>query len=126
MRNRRANPEADIQRVIVRDLYRVLMPPFILHHSANEGGKGSAAAQGILKGMGVYAGFSDLLLLGPRRLVLFLEVKTKTGSQSDSQLSFEADVVSFGWPYEIARSSVEAIEAAKRHGFATRIIGGQL
>ena len=121
MKGRRQNPEADIQRQIVKDLHLVLRPPFILHHSSNEAGGASRAAQGILIGMGLHAGFSDLLLLGPDRRVLFLEVKTRTGKQHDAQVSFEADVVDFGWPYEIVRSSAEAIDAARRHGFLTRI-----
>lgn len=123
---RRGNPEADIQREIVRDLRTVLVPPFILHHSANESGGASRTAQAILKGMGVHAGFSDLLLLGPDRRVLFLEVKTKKGPQSETQKTFEADVASFGWPYEIVRSSADAIRAAVKHGFAHRIKGGVL
>lgn len=118
---RRGNPEADIQRQIVKDLTPLLRPPFILHHSANESGKASRTAQAILKGMGVHAGFSDLLLLGPERRVLFLEVKTRTGHQTPSQAEFEADVVSFGWAYEIVRSSADAIEAVVAHGFPNRI-----
>lgn len=121
MRSRRANPEADIQRVIVRDLHRLLLPPFILHHSANEAGKASRAAQGILMGMGLWAGFSDLLLLGPAQRVLFLEVKTATGKQHDAQRTFQTDVEDFGWPYEIVRSSSDALGAVQKHGFATRI-----
>lgn len=120
---RRGNPEADIQRQIVRDLHMVLVPPFILHHSANESGKASRTAQGILKGMGVWPGFSDLLLLGPSRRVLFIEVKTSTGRQNPAQREFEGDVAGFGWPYAIVRSSAEAIDAVVRHGFATRIRG---
>ena len=124
-RTKRGNPEGDIQRAIVKDLYRVLVPPFILHHSANEGGKGSRAAQGILKGMGVWPGFSDLLLLGPDRRVLFLEAKTATGRQSPAQRDFQRDVLAFGWPYEIVRNSADALDAVVRHGFATRIRGAR-
>lgn len=119
----RGNPEADIQRGIVRDLHMVLAPPVIVHHSANEGGKGSRRAQGILKGMGVYPGFSDLLLLGPARRVLFLEVKTKTGRLNPDQIDFRDLVDQFGWPYEVVRSSADAIDAAVFHGFKTRIRG---
>lgn len=123
MRPRRANPEADIQRQIVKDLHLVLLPPFVLHHSPNEAGKASRASQGILSGMGVWPGFSDLLLLGPERRVLFLETKTRIGRQNQAQVDFEAAVEDFGWPYEIVRSSPDAIAAAQRHGFATRIRG---
>lgn len=118
---RRGNPEADIQRAIVRDLSLVLVPPFILHHSANESGKASRTAQAILKGMGVWSGFSDLLLLGPSQRLLFIEVKSKTGRQTLEQAAFQAAVELFSWPYEIVRSSPEAIDAVVRHGFATRV-----
>ena len=115
---RRASPEADLQKVIVRDLKLVLRAPYVLHHSYNEGGKRSKAVQGILKAMGVHAGFSDLLLIGPERRVLFLEVKPpKGGHQHASQVAFEADVTSFGWPYAIVRSSQDAIAAAENAGF---------
>lgn len=118
--HRRQNPEADIQRLIVRDLHRLLRPPFIIHHSANEGGKGSRRAQGILTGMGVWPGFSDLLLLFPERRLLFLEVKSARGQQHDAQRTFESDVAAFGWPYEVVRSSAEAFDAVRKHGLPTR------
>lgn len=120
---KRGNPEADAQRAIVRDLHLVLLPPYIVHCSVNEAGKASRTAQAILQGMGVHAGFSDLLLLGPARLVLFLEVKSRTGKPSEDQLAFRDHVKAFGWPYEIVRTSQEAISAAVAHGFRTRIKG---
>lgn len=123
MKRRRGNPEADIQRSIVRDLRLILQPPFILHHSANESGKADAKAQAILTGMGVHPGFADLALLGEDRRLLFLEVKTRTGIQSAAQIEFEDLVGVFGWPYEVVRSSAEAIDAVARHGFPTRIRG---
>ena len=112
---KRGNPEADAQRAIVRDLHLELLPPYIVHCSVNEAGKASRTAQGM--------GFSDLLLLGPARLVLFLEVKSRTGQPSEDQLTFRDDVKAFGWPYEIVRTSQEAISAAVAHGFRTRIKG---
>ena len=35
-KKRRGTPEADFQRALVRDLRAILLPPFVLHHSANE------------------------------------------------------------------------------------------
>lgn len=121
MRARRRTPEADIQRSIVKDLPALLDRPFILHHSANESGKASRAAQGILTGMGVHAGFSDLLILAPERRALFLEVKAGRNTQSAAQRDFQADVEAFGWHYATVWSVLDAIDAAVRYGFATRV-----
>lgn len=54
-KKRRGTPEADFQRALVRDLRAILLPPFVLHHSANEvrrGGREGRIAQGIAEGMG--------------------------------------------------------------------------
>lgn len=120
---RRSNPEADIQRDIVRFLRSVLPPGAIVHHSANEvRGEGEAArkAQGIATGMGVHAGFSDLVVISEGR-VLFLEVKSKTGRLRDSQAAFRDDVRAQGFPWALVRSVDDALGALAAHGFRTRI-----
>jgi hypothetical protein len=70
-------PEADLQRSVV-------------HHSANEvsgGGPTARRRQGILEGMGVHAGFADLIVLSEGR-VLFLELKSKHGALRVGQAEF--------------------------------------
>ncbi len=129
MKPRRSNPEAEIQRGIVRDVRRLMLPPFFLHHSANEvrgGGEAARKRQGILLGMGIHPGFSDLLLgqscgewSGPR--LLFLEVKSKTGQLSEAEKEFQDLVTAMGWPYEVVRSSLDAIDAISRHGLRSRV-----
>lgn len=126
MRTVRGHPEADIQRAIVRDLRLVLPRGSILHHSANEERGGDAKArrrQGILRGMGVHPGFSDLILLQDGR-VMFLEVKSKTGTLSPEQRGFRDAVVAQGFAWAVVRSSGEAIDALARFGFRTLIKGG--
>lgn len=124
-RRRRGNPEADIQRVIVKDLRLLLSPPpqCILHHSANESGKASRTAQAILVGMGVFPGFSDLIALGPNRAACFLEVKSKAGRQTSAQKEFEEAVEAMGWVYAVVRSTDDCIEPLRRAGIPLRIRG---
>ena len=60
------------------------------------------------------AGMSDVIAYPkPPRPVLFIEVKTATGKQSDLQASFQQQVESHGHKYVIARS-IEDVEEALR------------
>ena len=68
---RRGTPEADLQRAVVSALRFALPRTAIIHHCANEvaePGPRGAKRQAILVGMGVHAGFADLMVLcdGPR------------------------------------------------------------
>ena len=85
--NRRSTPEADAQRAIVQALRFALPRDAIVHHCANEvteAGPRGAKRQSILVGMGVHAGFADLIVICGGR-VLFLEVKSQTGQLRKSQ-----------------------------------------
>jgi len=122
---RRATPEADIQRQIVATLRAVLPKGSVVHHSANEiTGCGELARnrQAILVGMGVHAGFSDLLVLSEGR-ALFLEVKSKTGRLQPSQEAFRDLVTAQGFAWALVRSVDDALGALAQHGFRTRIAG---
>ncbi|SFC44546.1 VRR-NUC domain-containing protein [Tropicimonas isoalkanivorans] len=123
---RRGNPEADIQRLIVRTLRAVLPRGAIVHHSANEirGGPNAQRAQAINVGMGVHPGFSDLLVISEGQ-VLFLEVKSKTGRLSERQAAFRDLVRAQGLAWAMVRSVDEALGALAEHGFRTRIAGAR-
>lgn len=56
-----------------------------------------------LKSTGMKAGVSDLIVLMPN-VVLFVEVKTESGIQSDKQKEFEIVVSSLGFKYCLVRS----------------------
>lgn len=62
-----------------------------------------------LKAKGMRKGISDLTVIGNGKIV-FLELKTKTGKQSDAQKIFEQRVQLNGFDYLLARSS-EGVEA---------------
>lgn len=124
-KKRRGNPEADAQRPIVAFLRAVLPLGSIVHHSANEAAGGGEAArkrQAVLVGMGVHAGFSDLIVISGGR-VLFLEVKSRTGRLTEAQERFRDDVVGQGLPWALVRSIEDATAALRDHGLKTRIRG---
>ena len=77
----RGTPEADLQRAVVQALRFALPRTAIIHHCANEvtePGPRGAKRQAILVGMGVQAGFADLVVLHDGR-VLFFELKAPKG-----------------------------------------------
>ena len=121
--NRRATPEADLQRAVVQALRFALPRTAIIHHCANEvteAGPRGAKRQAILVGMGVHAGFADLTVLSEGR-VLFFELKAPKGRLRPDQEAFRDAVLaqSFGWA--LVRSLDDALGALADHGFATRI-----
>lgn len=56
-----------------------------------------------LKSTGMKAGVSDLIVILPNK-VLFVEVKTETGRQSDKQIEFEKTITDLGYSYILVRS----------------------
>ena len=76
------------------------------------GGARSKATAGRLKAEGVVAGVADLLLLVPSCGYhgLCIEMKTKTGKQSDSQKPWQKEVQKKGYKYVVCRSLDEFIE----------------
>lgn len=56
-----------------------------------------------MKKSGVLSGVSDLIVIADRK-VLFVEMKTKTGRQSEKQRLFQSDVEHLGFEYKICRS----------------------
>jgi len=121
---RRGRPEADIQRQIVALLRAVLPKTAIVHHVANEVGSGGAHGrirQAILTGMGVHAGFSDLLVLSDGR-ALSLEVKSASGRLSPAQADFRDAIQAQGFAWALVRSPKEALDTLKAYGFRTRLV----
>lgn len=58
------------------------------------------------KAIGMMSGVSDLIIIRPKE-VLFVEVKTPTGTQSKSQKTFEKIVTALGFNYYLVRSLEE-------------------
>ena len=121
---RRGTPEADLQRAVVHALRFALPCTAIIHHSANEvseRGPRGARRQAILVGMGVHAGFADLMVLCDGR-VLFLELKAPKGRLRPSQEAFRDAVEAQGFGWALVRSLDDALGALADHGFTTRIV----
>jgi hypothetical protein len=118
---RRSTPEADLQRAVVEVLRIALPREAIVHHSANEvaePGPRGARRQAILVGMGVHAGFADLMVLCEGR-VLFFELKSLRGRLRPSQEAFRDAVLAQGFGWALVRSIDDALGALAENGFAT-------
>lgn len=63
-----------------------------------------------LKAMGLRSGVSDLVVVLKDR-VIFMEVKTERGKQSESQFAFEKEVAALGHQYVVVKSVEEALKA---------------
>ena len=122
--NRRGTPEADLQRTVVTALRFTLPRSAIIHHCANEvteAGPRGAKRQAILVGMGVHAGFADLMVLCEGR-VLFLELKSLKGKLSPAQQGFRDAVLVQGFGWALVRTLDDALGALADHGFTTRVV----
>lgn len=120
--NRRSTPEAHAQRAIVQALRFALPRDAIVHHCVNEvteAGPRGAKRQAILVGMGVHAGFADLIVISGGR-VLFLEVKSETGRLRKSQEVFRDTVCAQGFGWALVRSVDDALGALADNGFTSR------
>ena len=121
--NRRTTPEADAQRAIVQALRFALPRDAIVHHCVNEvteAGSRGQIRQSILVGMGVYAGFADLIVISGGR-VLFLEVKSPSGRLRKSQEVFRDTVCAQGFGWALVRSVDDALSALADNGFTSRV-----
>ena len=119
----RGTPEADLQRAVVQALRFALPRMAIIHHCANEvteAGSRGARRQAILVGMGVHAGFADLMVLCDGR-VLFLELKAPKGRLRPTQEAFRDAVLEQGFGWAMVRSLEDALGALAEFGFTTRV-----
>lgn len=57
-----------------------------------------------MKATGLLAGASDLIVITPNGKLIFVELKTDTGKQSDKQIDFENRVKKLGFEYYLIRS----------------------
>lgn len=60
-----------------------------------------------MKATGLLAGASDLVVILPNGELIFVEVKTETGKQSDKQIDFEQRVKTLGYEYKLIKSLEE-------------------
>ena len=111
VRSKPRHIESHIQIQMVK-WFRLQYPRYIIAAIPN-GGQRSALEAKIMKGEGVLAGFSDLIVIAKGN-VLFVEVKTKDGKQSDFQMKFQSDVERLGFQYSICRSLEDFIMTVEK------------
>ena len=92
--------ESSIQRTCVM-WFRYQWPGYICFAVPNGGARSKTEAC-IMKGEGVMAGVSDLIVVGEGR-VLFVEMKTMKGKQSATQKDFQRRVEGLGHKYVVCR-----------------------
>lgn len=87
-----------------------------LHHSPN-GGKRNRIEAAKFKAMGTRAGFPDLILLHPNKFYPFMgiELKTKTGTQSEYQKGYQRTFEEIGARYVVVRSLDDFINEINRY-----------
>lgn len=103
--------ESHIQQQIVT-WFRMQYPEYVIAAIPN-GGFRNAIEASIMKKEGVLAGFSDLVVIVDKK-ILFIEIKTKTGRQSEYQKKFQYKVETLGFDYMICRSLNEFAQAFSR------------
>jgi hypothetical protein len=96
------NPETRLHAAVVRYV-RAICPECRIWHPAN-GGKRSKETARLMAALGVERGTPDLVLMGPDRVIGFIEVKVGDGKLTDEQDSFRMDCIRWGFAYCIARS----------------------
>lgn len=103
--------ESSIQKQLVT-WFRYHYPQYIIAAIPNGGFRNAREAK-YMKEEGVLAGFSDLIMIA-KGSVLFVEVKTPEGMQSEKQKIFQAKIDNLGFRYCICHSLKEFIVITKK------------
>lgn len=93
--------ESSIQTTCV-SWFRLQYPNYLCFSIPNGGSRNRIEAAH-LKREGAMAGVSDLIVITPNA-VLFVEMKTAKGKQSEYQKEFEKRVTALGFEYKVCRS----------------------
>lgn len=112
--SRRNNPEQQIQRAVCQHLQARGVSGLVWFHVPN-GGWRSRTEAAIMKGCGVKAGVSDLILLHEGRFYA-LELKVLKGKETEAQCQFSVDVIMSGGIAWCARGLDEALSVLEQWG----------
>lgn len=110
---KRKSPEADFQRHLV-DFIRLNAPKVLVFHPHNNGVNRNHQMK--MKRLGVLAGIPDLVIIEPGGRVYLLELKSGTGSLTESQKEIREHCDANSIPWASARSYDEAIVWLKTWG----------
>lgn len=113
--------EAFIKALTILDQFGQLSPDAYYLHVPNGQRSGSQRSRQIAggkdKAIGALAGAGDYLFRRKGYPALWLEAKTKTGTQSPAQKAFQAKVEAAGDIYAVFRSVDAALGLLRVHGF---------
>lgn len=117
-RKKPSNEESKLQQACVKWFRMQYSCYNYLLFAVPNGGKRGVVTASILKSEGTLAGVADFFLAVPKityeetttKHGLFIEMKTKEGSQSESQKEFQKKVELVGYQYTICRSVEEFIK----------------
>lgn len=101
-----------------QEIYNYYQNNFCLKHheprgmifSVPNGGTRNKLEAMTLKATGLLPGVSDLICILPTGKILFVELKTEKGIQSDAQKEFEQRITALGFNYHLIRSKKEFVE----------------
>lgn len=91
--------------------FRYQFPRYLIFSVPN-GGQRNAIVAAKLKAEGATAGVADLIIVATNK-ILFIEMKTEKGSQSDKQIEFEQKIKRLGFGYFVCHSLDEFIKTVK-------------
>lgn len=101
MAPKRNQPEQAIQRAVVQYLGIMENLGELTFFHVPNGGLRPKAEGGKLKGLGVRAGVSDLVLMFPGGRTAFIELKAPGGRLSAAQKEFRNTAEFFGFPFAV-------------------------
>ena len=118
-KRKRNSDEAQLQKECLR-WFRLQYPKLApLLFAVPNGGSRNEKEAAELKRQGVVAGVADLILLKPSKdrqfSALCVEMKSRTGKQSATQISWEKHAKAHGNRYEVVRSIEEFIRIINEH-----------
>lgn len=116
------NEESRIQRACV-EYFRYKYPKYLIFSVPNGGLRNKITAR-TLKAEGALAGVSNLIIVLPKR-VIFIEMKTLKGKQSQSQKDFEEKIDMLSGYYFVCHSLDEFIELLNEITYETDQNGAQ-
>lgn len=99
----RRTEEADLHRDVVRFLRAALPEGWRFFHTPN-GGKRVTREAAQFVAMGVSPGVPDLILAGPDRTLVAIELKAAKGRETPAQIGWLDHLLACGWRADTCRS----------------------
>jgi hypothetical protein len=114
---RRRVPEHDLQKQVLEVI--ALQSKSAFAFAVPNAAMRSPALAARMKAEGLMSGVADLCVMLPEGKAGWLELKTATGRQSETQRTFEIVCIGLDHPYALVRSLDEAIAVLKSWGALT-------